>query len=485
MGQDTSRGACALLALGCAATLVLEEGCGRKPSQSADDAGTVQVLIEPNLVNYHSMGLSWTTTFSEADSLRYRLYIWDDNTVSTVDVPAAGYFEISLSSAGDDRVIPVTGFEASQTYYVWVTAYRLSPAMTIVAESERVTFKTCDNPYARISRQPRRLSGHRAAAMAAFAYVVWPDQTFERFDPATNEWAQLSQVPHPHSNFGLATLGGKLYVIGGQNSADVDVYDPGPGTWSSRAPIPGGISVQTAVTLRDTVFTFAATDQLSGDRTWDSYAFDRQVTAYVPGSDSWFPRAERPGSSTVIGPVVPFQNRLYLFGGYSPGTRRYGFVETTLSESIYVFNPDSNLWRFADYVFDRRVGFHAVEYGGSIYLLGGLLEWTGTELTWTVPPGLSYGGTTSGWRLRTLLGAPLDFGEDAAAVSVGSAIYFVNGGDRWPGTTGRYAPESDACGVDIVVWEDTIPYGIPYTAAGKTKVTRAGPITVGEPRPRR
>jgi N-acetylneuraminic acid mutarotase len=319
-----------------------------------------------------------------------------------------------------------------------------------------------------------------------YVYVIWPDQVFERFDPASNDWTTLPQVPHAHTGFGATALGGKLYVIGGENGSDVDVYDPASGAWATRAPIPNGVSVRTAVTLRDTIFTFASTDQLSGSRAWASYPRSRQVMAYVPQSDAWFPRSDGPGGSIVAGPIVPFQGKLYLFGGYSEGTRNYSFVQTTFSDSIYTFDPDSNLWSFLDRIPDWRVAFHAVEHDGAIYLLGGLLEWQRTDtLTWTVPPGFAYDGAKQGWYLRTVPGVPLDFGEDASLASAGSAIYFVNGGNRWPGTMGRYAPGDDACGVDVIPWEDTIPYGIPFTEGGTAKSGSTRRLTVGEPRPRR
>jgi len=479
------------LAVFLAAAGILSVGCGRAPSTGPTEVGTISVNVKSELVNYHSVGIWWTTTIDSttASQYSYRLYIWDKDTTRSENVPESNYGDLSYLSAGADQLIPVTGLGPDTTYYVWIAAYAASPQFTIITESPRVQFTTCSTPYRSIARAPRRLSGHRAAAIGNLVYVVWPDQFFERFDPAASsgagEWAGLGQVPHAHTGFGLAVQHGKLYVIGGEGQSDIDVYDPASGLWSSKAPIPAGTSVRCAVTLRDTIFTFASTDQLDPNRAWNEYPTSRAAAAYYPETGSWGARSNRPGSGTVMGPVVPFQGKLYLFGGYSVGLRDYNFIYATFWDSVYVYDPDADRWSGIDIMPDDPVGFQAFAYGGKMYCAGGLLERRlRTVETWTVPPSFTYTGTADSWHLRTLLGAPLDFGHAAAVASTDTAVYFVNGGNRWPGTLGAYAPDKDACGVDIVVWEDLIPYGIPFTTASSRAAPRPASITIGPPRHR-
>lgn len=463
------------------ASLVLG-GCGLFGSEKKEP-GELTLMIEPTLVNYHSMAISWTTTFTDTITLRYRLYIWYTDSVQTKDVPSWAYFELTHHSSGADRVIPVTGLAPLQTFYTWIAAYRQDPDFRIIRETERLSFTTCASPYTSLSRSPRTMSGHRAASLNDVFYIVWPNRAFERFDPTTNELATLPDVPHAHTDFGMAASGGKLYVIGGASSSEIDMFDPATRTWGTCAPVPLGISVRTAVTLRDTIYAFASSDQLSGSHSWADYPTGRKMMAYAPATNTWLARADRPGQGKVMGPVVPFQGRLYLFGSYASGEKNYGFIQASLSDSIFTYDPDANRWSYHDNMPDGRVGFRAVVSLGHIYLIGGVLErLDSSEEIWSVPPILSYNGATQGWSLKTLPSAPLDFGEDGAAVTVGPTIYFVNGGNRWPGLTGSYVPENDNCGFDIMTWDDTIPYGIPFTATSKPAVGQRP--TMGAPHSR-
>ena len=60
-------------------------------------------------------------------------------------------------------------------------------------------------------------------------------------------WAQKAPLPVPVGEVGVAELGGRVYVVGGQErrTADVvdnlarhDVYDPLTDTWLTAAPLP-------------------------------------------------------------------------------------------------------------------------------------------------------------------------------------------------------------------------------------------------------
>lgn len=67
---------------------------------------------------------------------------------------------------------------------------------------------------------------------------------FDVYDPVSNTWSELPDAPHARDHAQLVEAGGKLYFVGGRIGGtpgdffsatvpEVDVYDPGSGTWST------------------------------------------------------------------------------------------------------------------------------------------------------------------------------------------------------------------------------------------------------------
>ena len=51
-----------------------------------------------------------------------------------------------------------------------------------------------------------------------------------------------------------AVLNGKLYAIGGQGKASVEVYDPSTESWSVGVALPSEVNHGTAITVGDTIY---------------------------------------------------------------------------------------------------------------------------------------------------------------------------------------------------------------------------------------
>jgi len=108
------------------------------------------------------------------------------------------------------------------------------------------------------SPMPTPRGSPAAAALDGRIYVAggWPTanaRDFAVYDPATDAWQTLPDLPSGRNHLGLAAADGRIFAVGGRtdlqagvgNVADVDVYDPASGTWSTAAPLPrarGGIA---------------------------------------------------------------------------------------------------------------------------------------------------------------------------------------------------------------------------------------------------
>jgi len=63
----------------------------------------------------------------------------------------------------------------------------------------------------------------------------------KRWDPKTDSWSYVASMTSKRQSPQAAELGGKLYVIGGQNEGDfnptMECYDPMTNCWSFKASL--------------------------------------------------------------------------------------------------------------------------------------------------------------------------------------------------------------------------------------------------------
>ena len=107
----------------------------------------------------------------------------------------------------------------------------------------------------------------------------------EEFDPDANggfgSWTlKKSTMPHPRINAGFAILRGKVYVIGGQARGDgiistVDVYDPATDTWETSVSMPTARRGLGAAVVGTTIFAISGEAKVATV----SEQFTYQVTA--------------------------------------------------------------------------------------------------------------------------------------------------------------------------------------------------------------
>jgi N-acetylneuraminic acid mutarotase len=140
---------------------------------------------------------------------------------------------------------------------------------------------------------------------------------FGSYDPATNTWTSLPLPPSrsAHTFGGSAVIGGKFYVVGGDATGVVEVYDPGTRQWTTGAamPVPRMRFASAAVAAK----LYA----IAGERVSDRVDV-RTTSVYDPASNTWknLAQAPRGGDGLAAGRVViGGQPRIELVGGLRPG----------------------------------------------------------------------------------------------------------------------------------------------------------------------
>jgi N-acetylneuraminic acid mutarotase len=93
--------------------------------------------------------------------------------------------------------------------------------------------------------------------------------TFERYDPESNTWESLPDLPVPILAPGIAVIKGKIFVIGGsaiegesQVASDkVYVFDEEKNDWGAASPLPKGIQFPGVAFIDDRIYVIGGCDK--------------------------------------------------------------------------------------------------------------------------------------------------------------------------------------------------------------------------------
>jgi hypothetical protein len=186
------------------------------------------------------------------------------------------------------------------------------------------------------------------------------------YDPVTNQWRALSDMPAARGGACACQAGGMIYVIGGMDSegnslGSVDVYDPNGGSWvgitdmQTRRDNPGCAGID------GKVYVFGGrTRDFDGTETDPAL---QSVEMYDPQSGQWVYKADMPtGRRTMV--VGRLNGRVQLIGGENsqPG------ASLDVNEE---YDPSTDSWRVLSPIGTGRHGAAGATVGDVIVVTGG------------------------------------------------------------------------------------------------------------------
>lgn len=199
--------------------------------------------------------------------------------------------------------------------------YALGGYGTLTDANTRRTFYRYDPETDRWSRLPDLPEGRAAGAAGvigdrliyaggAHDSVARPD-TFA-FDFESRRWSRLAPMHSRREHVGETVAGGKLYVLGGRTPATLAVdtaerYDPGDDSWERLPPMPvpsGGLA---ALDVDDRVIAVGGGDDGAGTVTGAVQEFDPAADEWALLADLRVPRHGH-GAAAANG-------RIWAFGG--------------------------------------------------------------------------------------------------------------------------------------------------------------------------
>jgi hypothetical protein len=159
-----------------------------------------------------------------------------------------------------------------------------------------------------------------------------PLDFLERFDPGPNEWTSLTPLPVSFSAAAGASLNGRFWVIGGDNSPEADgrqvySYDVGSNRWRSEPRLPATRMNLAAVTFRGKLYAIGGLDPVHPTKT---------VFVYDPGTRRWSEGTPMPVALHAHSASL-YRNEIWVFGGRDRSVAR--------QRGVWIYNVERDAWR--------------------------------------------------------------------------------------------------------------------------------------------
>ncbi|KAI0232585.1 Kelch-like ECH-associated protein 1 [Lamellibrachia satsuma] len=247
----------------------------------------------------------------------------------------------------------------------------------------------------------------------------------ECYNPQSNQWLKLANLPLPRSGVSACVVGELLYMIGGRNnspdgnvdSASMDCYDPVINLWR-KCPDMSVPRNRVGVDNIDELI-YAVGGSHGG-------IHHNSVERFDPETDTWTLVA--PMATRRIGVGVAVVNRLlYAIGGYD-GFNRLASMEC--------YHPENDEWRFLAPMNTMRSGAGVASLDQYVYAVGGY------DSTYQLPTVERYDVQTNQWEFVAQMSRP----RSALNIAVISGkIYALGGydGNDFLASVEAYDPDQD------------------------------------------
>ncbi|MCX5791690.1 MAG: hypothetical protein NTY45_05640, partial [Elusimicrobia bacterium] len=321
-----------------------------------------------------------------------------------------------------------SGLSANTTYYLRVNALNragsptawtaLGAALTLIEAPAGVYFDEVGtativaSAYASaLTGLDRGVSGVNVAAGGV--YGAWT--------AGGNSWTTKAPMPTARRLVAAATVGGRLYAIGGHSSGVTvntnEEYDPVSNTWTTKTPMPTTRYKISVGAINGKVYAVGGVD-------WNEWNDLKVNEEYDPVANTWAVKAAMPTArfSSAAGVIG---GRLYIVGG--------GYSLNNSLAVNEVYDTASNTWSTKAPLPAVRRGLAAGVIGGKLYAVGGYA--VGAVATNT-----EYDSVGDSWTVKAAM--PMAK-YDLAAGIIGGKLYAIGGDPGADSANAVYDPAAD------------------------------------------
>jgi len=346
---------------------------------------------------------------------------------------------------------------------------------TLVGAGEKTTDSSASNRervWSRLLDMPTARLAAGAIAFDGKLYViggcvvcdgkVHPIPAVEVFSPATGTWEIKASLPTPRSNFGLATAGGRIFVIGGTRNDSrsetdiVEAYDPAANSWSAAARMPTPRCQVGAASIGGKIYAI-------GGNAGHEHAFE----VYDSTTDLWSPLSPLPNPRRDAG-VAALDGKIYVSGGL-------GYDGKYPIDALQAYDPATNRWSDLTPAHIARCDSALVTLDSALVAIGGYHRGPIASVE-------EYDVATNKWTTTGDLPAPTQF--HSAAVLDGR-IYVAGGSTHLPEATAafyvrdsrpRNAASATPAEIPMRYWSLSTGSHIAYLRVAATGATKRSPV---------
>ena len=252
----------------------------------------------------------------------------------------------------------------------------------------------------------------------------------EVYDPETNTWQRLADIPTPRSEPMTAVVDGKIYVLAGYVGKDnllvnikhlkvVEMYDPQTDTWIRKQDMPTSRTQFGIGVVAGKIYAIGGYVHPRNRKPDEPWRLDL-VETYDPATDTWAKRAKMPTRRDGFGAEV-VRETIYAIGGSGWPHDGQGGPALATIEAYY---PKTNRWRKKPDMPTLRWVFSTVVVAEKIYLIGGTDLQAGDR---RLAPVEAFDPVTEKWRVISVAPAVrLPF----SIAAVNGKIYVFGGYDK-------------------------------------------------------
>jgi N-acetylneuraminic acid mutarotase/fibronectin type 3 domain-containing protein len=336
-----------------------------------------------------------------------------------------------LTSASYSDTSPPAGV----TVYYRVTAFDASgnesaPAETSVAVPDASsTFTTIS--WATVAPSPVTRSEAMGQSVNGKLYVfggfggspLGPIRRSDAYDPVTNSWTRIADLPKPFTHAGCVTDGRYIYLAGGYvgtdgggfnqvwATTDVWKYDTVTDAYTAMPPLPQPRGAGGLVLYNGNLHFFGGADLNRVDRG------DHWVLS-LSGGTTWNPAAPLGNPRNHLGGAA-LGGLVYAVGG------NHGYDAGATQEStLEAWNPSTDTWSFR-----ASLPNGLSHIAGATFVVGDRIIVAGgdTAYLWPTAAVEAYSPATNTWTQLTPLPAPRDSG---VANTSGGALLYTTGANQ-------------------------------------------------------
>jgi actin-binding protein IPP len=232
-------------------------------------------------------------------------------------------------------------------------------------------------------------------------------ESVERFDTFRREWCRVSPMGIGRILPGVATLNGRIFVVGGEQESQIlangECYDPREDSWSKVASM---------VVPRCEFGLCALYGNLYAIGGWVGEDIGGSIEKYDPTQNEWRLEGDLPEPRFSMG-VVSYDGLIYIVGGCTHSRRHL--------QDLLSFNPVTGEWSTLPSMLVPRSQMGVAVLDGYLYVVGGtnrhhevlqsVERYSFEENKWTKVP-------------------PMKVGRASPAVASADGLLYVIGGDQ-------------------------------------------------------